>query len=131
VSDVTVTQVARKLDRVREAPAALPAGGLAGQDGEQMPQLAASSTQEAPVGRDAHDRPGDAERDRLRIGDLPAGVPSRLRQKVVGCAMADGAESVEVGVRRGLRAGGVSGTVGFGLSALLFSDRLDPVGSII
>ena len=45
-------------------------------------------------------------------------------KKVVGCAINDGAESVEVGVHRGLRADGVLGTVGFGLSALLSLDRL-------
>ena len=44
---------------------------------------------------------------------------SGLWQEIVGCAIDDRAESVEVGVHRGLRADGVLGTVGFGLSALL------------
>ncbi len=54
-----------------------------------------------------------------------------LWQEIVGCAIDDGAESVEVGVHRGLRADGVFGTVGFGLSALLSLDRLNLVESII
>ena len=44
----------------------------------------------------------------------------RFWQKVVGCAINHGAVSVEVGVHRGLRADGVLGTVGFGLSAVPF-----------
>jgi hypothetical protein len=41
-----------------------------------------------------------------------------LWQKVIGCAINVGAESVEVGVHRGLRVDGVSDTADFGLSAL-------------
>ena len=59
------------------------------------------------------------------------GIGPRLWQKVVGCAINDRAESVEVGVHRGLRADGVLGTVGFGLSALLSLHRLNLVESII
>jgi hypothetical protein len=73
----------------------------------------------------------DAERDELGVGDPAPGVGPGLWQKIVGCAIDDGAESVEVGVHRGLRADGVFGTVGFGLSALLSLDRLDLVESII
>jgi hypothetical protein len=87
--------------------------------------------QEAAVGGDAHDRLGDAERDQLGIGELPPGIGPRLWQKVVGCAIDDGAESVEVGVHRGLQADDALDTVGFGLSALLSLDRLDLVESII
>jgi hypothetical protein len=43
----------------------------------------------------------------------------------------DRTESVEVGVHRGLRADGVLGTVGFGLSALLSLGTADLVESII
>jgi hypothetical protein len=78
------------------------------------------------------DRLGDAERDQFGVRDLAPGVASRLWQQVVGCATNHGAESVEVGVHRGLRADdGVLGTVGFGLSALLSLDRLSLVESII
>ena len=40
-----------------------------------------------------------------------------LWQKIIGCAINDGAEGVEVGVHRGLQADGVSDTVDFGPSA--------------
>jgi hypothetical protein len=52
-------------------------------------------------------------------------------QKIVGCAMDDRAESVEVGAYRGLRANGDVGTAGFGLSALLSLPEADLVESII
>jgi hypothetical protein len=65
------------------------------------------------------------------VGDPPAGVPSCLWQEIVGCAINDRAESVEVGVHRGLQADGDIGTVGFGLSALLSLDAVGFVESII
>ena len=49
-----------------------------------------------------------------------------LRQKIVGCAIDDRAESAEVGVHRDLRADSVFGTVDFRLSA---SSLLNTVGS--
>lgn len=119
------------LYRVREAPAALPIGGLAGQVWEEVDEAFPCDRQEPAVAGDAHDRLGDAERDQLGIGDATPRVGSSLWQKVVSCAIDDGAESVEVGVHRGLRADGVLGTVGFGLSALLSLDRLNLVESII
>jgi len=48
-----------------------------------------------------------------------------------GGAIDHGAESVEVGVHRGLRADGDLSTVGFGLSALLSLDTVRLVESII
>jgi hypothetical protein len=89
--------------------------------------------QKGAIGGDAHDRLGDAEGDHLGVADLAARVCPRLWQKVVGCAINHGAESVEVGVHRGLRADGVIGTVGFGLSALLslHTAEADLVESII
>ena len=63
--------------------------------------------------------------------DPAAGVAPGLWQKVVGCAINHGAERVEVGVHRGLRADGDLGTVGFGLSALLSLGTVDLVESII
>ena len=96
-----------------------------------MTELPPGSAQEEAVGGDAHDRLSHAERDHLGVVDLPAGIAPHLWQKVVGCAIDDRAESVEVGVHRGLRADGVFGTVGFGLSALLSLRRLNLVESII
>ena len=84
-----------------------------------------------PRAGDAHDRLGDTERDHLGVYDPAPGVGSCLWQKIVGCAINDGAESVEVGVHRGLRVDGDLDTVGFGLSALLSSHRLNLVESII
>jgi hypothetical protein len=40
-----------------------------------------------------------------------------LRKEIVGCAINGGAESVEVGVQRGLLVDGVVNTADFGLSA--------------
>jgi len=90
-----------------------------------------SHGEEPAVGGDAHDRLRHAERDELGVGDPTPRVGPRLWQKVVGCAINHGAESVEVGVHRGLRADGVFGTVGFGLSALLSLGGADLVESII
>jgi len=73
---------------------------------------------------------GDAEYDELGVADPPR-VGVRLWQKIVGCAIDDRAESVEVGVHRGLLADGDGGTVGFGLSALLSLREPNLVESII
>ena len=67
-----------------------------------MPEPLSGHGEEAAVARDAHDRLGDAERDDLGVRDPSAGVDRLLRQQVVGCAINGGAESVEVGVQRGL-----------------------------
>ena len=69
--------------------------------------------------------------DDLGVREPAAGVPSCLWQEIVGCAINDRAESVEVGVHRGLQADDVHDTVGFGLSALLSLDTADLVESII
>src|SRR5665811_1208285 len=119
------------LDGAGEAAATLEVAGLTGQLREQVAELAPGDAQEAPVTGDAHDRLGHAERDHLGVGELPAGVLPCLWQKIGGCAINDRAESVEVGVHRGLQADGDLGTVGFGLSALLSLDTADLVESII
>jgi len=119
------------LDRGREPAAALPVGGLAGQDREEVAEALRRHGEEAAVAGDPHDRLGHAEGDELGVGDLPPGVPSCLWQEVVGCAINHRAESVEVGVHRGLRADGVLDTVGFGLSALLPLNIVNLVESII
>jgi hypothetical protein len=82
-----------------------------------MPDLPASSPQEASVGGDAHKHLSHGEGDDLGVRGFPPGVCPPLWQKIIGCAINDGAESVEVGVHRGLQADGVSDTADFGLSA--------------
>ena len=96
-----------------------------------MAEALARDREEPAVGGDAHDRLGDAEGDDLGVGDAPASIGPRLWQEIVGCAINDRAESVEVGVHRGLQADGDLGTVGFGLSALLSLDGANLVESII
>ena len=105
--------------------------GLAGQVGKEMVEALASHRQEPAIGGDSHDRLGDTERDDLGVADPAPGGRPGLWQKVVGCAINHGAESVEVGVHRGLRADGVRSTVGFGLSALFSLGTVNLVESII
>ena len=97
-----------------------PVGGLTGQIPEQMPELPASGGEGPAVGGDAHARLGDTDGDELGIGDPAPRIGPPFWQQVIGCAIDDRAESVEVSVRRGLRADGVLGTVGFGLSLFAF-----------
>ena len=99
--------------------------------GKEVAKLPSRGRKEPAVGGDAHDRLGHAEGDDLGVGDAPASIGPRLWQEIVGCAINDRAESVEVGVHRGLQADGDLGTVGFGLSALLSLDRADLVESVI
>ena len=96
-----------------------------------MHEAFAGHRQKAAIGGDAHDRLGHAESDQLGVCDAAPGVGPCLWQKVVGCAINHGAESVEVGVHRGLRADGVRSTVGFGLSAPLSLGTVNLVESII
>ena len=92
--------------------------GLTGAAWEQVPELAPGQGEKAPIRRDAHDRLGDTERDHLGIGDDAPGVGRGGGQEIVGRAINGDAESVEVGVHRGLRVGGaVLSTADFDLSA--------------
>ena len=105
------------LDRLGQAGPPLVESRLLGQLGEQMGQAPGGDCQETAVGGDAHDRLGDAESGDLGVGDPATGV-SRLRgQEIVRRAINGDAESVEVGVRRGLRVDGDLDTADFGLSA--------------
>ncbi|HEU4707198.1 MAG TPA: hypothetical protein VFS64_08430 [Solirubrobacterales bacterium] len=91
--------------------------GLLGQLREEIAKVLSGDCQEAAIGGDAHDRLGDAESRNLSIGD-PATCVSWLRgQEIVCRAINDGAESVEVGVHRGLSVDGCFSTADFGLSA--------------
>jgi hypothetical protein len=60
---------------------------------------------------------GDAEGDDLRVCDPAAGVSWLARQEIVRRAINGDAESVEVGVHRGLQVDGDLITADFGLSA--------------
>jgi hypothetical protein len=104
------------LDAVRQSVTTFEVARLAGKLRKEVAKTLSGNGQEPAVRRDAHDGLSHAQSDDLGIGCPPAGVGS-LWQKIIGRAINDGAEGVEVGVHRGLRAGGVFGTVDFGLSA--------------
>jgi hypothetical protein len=101
----------------RQSAAALEIAGLPGQLGEEVGETSLGRLKEPAVRGNAHDSLGHAQGDDLGIGGSPTGVFLGLWQKIIGCAINDGAESVEVGVHRGLQADDVYDTVGFGLSA--------------
>ena len=82
-----------------------------------MREALARDLEKPPVTRNPHDRLRDAERDDLRVCDSSPGVPRPLGQEIVRRAVNGGAESVEVGVHRGLQVDGVLDTADFGLSA--------------
>jgi hypothetical protein len=106
------------LDRLGEAAAALVKAGLGGQLGEEVGEPLCRHGQEAAVARNPHDRLGHAEGDDLGVGDAPPRVARWGGQKIVARAINGGAESVEVGVQRGLLVDGAVNTADFGLSAL-------------
>jgi hypothetical protein len=105
------------LDGFPKTSAALVIGVLGGKAGEEVSELTLGGSKEAPVRRDAHEDLGHRERDDLRVGGTAAGIPALLWQKIIGCAINDGAEGVQVGVHRSLQADDVVNTVDFGPSA--------------
>jgi hypothetical protein len=105
------------LDRVGQAGPALVEARLLWQLGEEVAEAPAGERKEAPVGGDAHDRLGDAKRGDLGVADAAAGVSRLLGQEIVRRAINGNAESVEVGVHRGLLVDGDLITADFGLSA--------------
>lgn len=105
------------LDRLGKASPSLVEAGLLGQLGEEVAKVLASDRQKAAIGGDTHDRLGDAEGRDLGVGDSAAGISRLLGQEIVRRAINDGAESVEVGVHRGLSVDGCFSTADFGLSA--------------
>src|SRR5437588_2790605 len=119
------------LECFRESPTTLEIARLGGQFSKQMAQTLGGDRQEAPVRRNSHDRLGDAQRDDLRVCDPTPRVPWLLRQEIVRRAINDGAESVEVGVHRGLLVDGVLDTADFGLSAKNPSNTAPTVDSLI
>jgi hypothetical protein len=104
---------------------------LAGQLGEEVAQLAAGGTQEAPVGRDPHQHLGDAEGDDLGVCQLASRIGRALGQEVVGRAVDTDHEQVEVGVHRGLLVDGVQDTADFDLPPLVPIATAEAVASII
>src|SRR5215204_541773 len=105
------------LDRLGQAGSSLVEAGLLGQLGKEVVQALSGDCQEAAIGGDPHDRLGDAKGCDLGVGDPAAGISRFLGQEIVRRAINDGAESVEVGVHRGLSVDGCFSTVDFGLSA--------------
>src|ERR1700685_378313 len=89
------------LQRVREFAPPLEVAGLSRQPREQAAQALGSDRQKPAVGRDAHDRLGDAERDDLRVCDASLGVPRPLGQEIVSRDINGSEQQVEVGVHRG------------------------------
>ena len=72
-----------------------------GEVGEQVRETVSRDRQEPLVGRVSHDRLREAQGDDLRVGDPPARVPGALRQEIVGDAVNNCEQQVEVGVHRG------------------------------
>ena len=105
------------LDGSGETHPALVKSVLSRKNGEEMPDLPTGGPQEAAVRGEAHEDLSNSQGDDLGIGGLAPGVSFGLWQKIIGRAINDGAEGVEVGVHRGLLVDGVLDTVDFGLSA--------------
>jgi hypothetical protein len=104
------------LDGFREAGPPLVVGVLGGKFGKEMTDLSTGCPKEAAVRGDTHEDLSHGQGDDLRVGGPAPGVSLPLWQKVIGCAINDGAEGVQVGVHRDLRADDVLDTVGFGPS---------------
>jgi hypothetical protein len=64
-------------------------------------QARSRDAQKALVGRDAHDRLSDRERDDLRVGHHALGVLGPIRQEIVRGAEHRNQQQVEVGEHRG------------------------------
>ena len=108
------------LDRRAEPAAALVEAGLLGQFGEEVAKALSGDCEKAPIGRQSHDRLGDAEGDDLRVCDPSPRVRLTFGQEIVGSAENCREEQVEVGIHRGLQVdGGGLITADFDLSCLL------------
>ena len=100
-----------------QASPALEVASLSRKLREQTTEVPAGESQKPAIRGDTHNGLGHTQGDDLRIGRPAASISPLLWQKIIGCAINDGAESVEVGVHRGLQADGVLDTADFGLSA--------------
>jgi hypothetical protein len=89
------------LDLVGQARAALPESVLGRQHRKQATELAPGRPQKPPIGADAQQRLGNAQRDDLRIGDPAPGVLGPPGQEIVRGAEDRGEQQVEVGEHRG------------------------------
>jgi hypothetical protein len=103
-------------DRGETAPA-LEVASLSGDTGKQMRKRSLCPSKETPVGGLTHDGLGHRQGDDLGVGRAPTGVGPSFWQKIIGCAINECAEGVEVGAHRGLLVDGVLDTVDFGPSA--------------
>ena len=77
------------LDGAGEPGPALVIGVLRGKHGKEMPDLAAGCPQKAPVRGNTHEDLGHRQSDDLGIRDPASRVPTRLWQKIIGCAIND------------------------------------------
>lgn len=89
------------LQRFGQPTPALEVAGLLGQPQKQMPEALGRDREKPPVGWDAHDRLGHAQRDDLRVCDPPGGVVLPFGQEIVGGAEHRREQQVEVGVHPG------------------------------
>jgi hypothetical protein len=81
-----------------ETGAAFVPARLADQAGEQADQPVPRGTQEPSIGRNAHQRLRDKQRDDLRVAQAASRVLDLLRQEIVGGAEHNCQQQVEVGV---------------------------------
>jgi hypothetical protein len=102
---------------MRQAPPTLEVAGLPGKIRKEMAETPPDHPKEAAVRGDAHDGLGHTQGDDLGVGGPASGVSLSLWQKIIGGAINNGAEGVQVGVHRGLRVDGVLDTVDLGPSA--------------
>jgi hypothetical protein len=106
------------LDRLGQGATALVVARLTGPRREQVTELALGHREKATIRGNPHDRLGDAEGDQLGVRDQPPGIGRPLGQEIISRAINGDAESVEVGVHRGLRVdGALLSTADFDLSA--------------
>ena len=68
--------------------------------GKQVRKALCGDREEARIGRDAHDRLGDTERDDFGVGHPSLGVCCPLGQEIVGGAENRDQQQVEVGEHR-------------------------------
>src|SRR5680860_213413 len=105
------------LQGVAEPTPPLVVARLLGNLGEEVTEVLIGKREEPAIRGDPQHGLGHTQCDHLGVGDLSSPISPLLWQKVIGCTINNSAESVEVGVHRGLRVDGVLDTADFGLSA--------------
>jgi hypothetical protein len=89
------------LQGLAQSTATLEVASLAGDAREQVAQVLFGDREKPSIGRYAHDRLGDAERDDLCVCDASPGVLRSFRQEIVSRHVNGCEQQVEVGVHRG------------------------------